>query len=655
MPFEHREPYVTDLSDYTGPVDRISQYHYYQYSYWHLRRYWRNVLYDWTRREPCDASASVEPERAVAGVFTTVALTVTVGETELPAGGRIAVYCQKDFGGTANSGMLRLFQGPDGQTGYGSRITASASRPGTDLRIRVHSTGAVFTCAEVIVESGTLVTGDTVSILFGDPSSKPQMVCERAKTMPFRVAIDFSGDNTFRPVPEIPAVTVVGSSAAYLRCFAPPAPEPGEPVSVRITAADLENHNPSYHHSGHLILQPEGSADQAVEADMPEEMHGTIEVTGIEIPASGVTRIRVIDEQNGLMGQTNPVCPDAAPPGLSLCFGEIHSHTELSDGTGTCEDNFRWAREVEGLDFAALADHFEDNQSYNYTREDKWRMTREAVDSFYEPGRFVTLLGYEIGTLEKHRNVYFRDGEGRMIVQGPEGERVTMDNVFDKLEGTDYILIPHAPKFHGINWNRPHRPDRQRMVEICSTWGISEEGGEGAYQSVRQALDMGYRFGFTGGTDNHVAEPGNPDFGGITGLYVEKLTREAVFDALMARHSFATSGPRMTLRFDGKNCMMGDEIALPASAQPGFSGRALTCGRIARLEIICNGETVHSVTPEHTDDAVFEWEDELTVEQRTAARELSATPCAYYYLRVTTVNGEYGWSSPIWIEADRTG
>ncbi|NLS79165.1 MAG: CehA/McbA family metallohydrolase [Chloroflexi bacterium] len=649
MAFDHREPYVTDVEDYNGPLDRVSPYHYYMFTYWRLRGHWRNVLYAWTRRPPCDATAAIAPAIAVADVPTTLTITVTIGETPLGAGGRVAVYCQKDYGGTANHNVGRLFQGPDGQAGYGARITASASRPEVGLRVRVHCCGAVFTCAEVFVESGELGLGDTLSIVLGDPSCKPPVVCEKAKTLPFRVGIDYRGDGEFRPIADTPTVRVVGGRAAYLRCFAPATPAPGEPIAVRVVAADLANHNPAYQHHGRLRLSVVGEAasqDRIVE--MPEEAHGAMLVQGLAAPRSGVTRIRVIDERNGLMGQTNPICPEMAPPGLRVYYGEIHSHTELSDGTGSCDDNYTWARDVEGLDFAALADHFEDGQSYNYVLADKWRLTQEATERFHAPGRFVTLLGYEIGTLEAHRNVYFRDGVGRMIVEGPEGERVTMDNVYDKLEGAEYILIPHAPKYHGINWRRPHRPDRQRLVEICSSWGISEEGGEGRYQSVRHALEMGYRFGFTGGTDNHSAEPGNPDLGGITGVLAPALTREALFDALLARHTFATSGPRMTLRFEGHGAIMGDELVLPGDAHPRFRARALAGEAIARLELIGNGQVVHAVSPEDTDDATLEWEDERTVAEVAAPRELGA-PSAYYYLRVTTVNGAYGWSSPIWV------
>lgn len=641
--------YVTDLKNYAGPVERISPYHFYQHTYWNLRGKWRRILYDWTRREACDAKVAISPEQVVAGQRQTLTLTVKIGPTSLSQGGRVAVYFPISVGGYAVRRELACFQGPDGQTGYGSRITAHASRNDCELRTLVHSTGSVFTCIELIVTKGELGHGDTVEILIGDPSCDPPIINEKSKSFPFRVAIDYAGDGTFRPILPHPTVKTVGNRAFYLRCFAPATPRKGEAFSVRVVASDVQNHNASHFHRGKLRLEAsDGQIGGTTEADLSEKCHGTIAVPGVAVSDDGVTRIRVVDEANSLMGQTNPICPGAAPEGLSLYFGEIHSHTEISDGGGLPEENFVWARDVEGLDFAALADHFEDGQSYNYTPEDKWRITQEVTEAFNEPGSFVTLLGYEIGTLEAHRNVYFDDGVGRMIVEGPGGERVTMDNVFPKLEGADYILIPHAPKFHGINWHRPHEPETQRLIEICSAWGVSEEGGP---KSVRHALDLGYKFGFTGGTDNHCAEPGNPDIGGITGVYAPELTRRGIFEALKERRTFATNGPRMILTFNVNGAFMGTESTIDAGEARVLCGRAITCDAIEGVDVIRNGEVVRTLDGNGQADMAIEWRDSEALAGLLPERELSDERFCYYYLRVRIVNGGVGWSSPVWVHA----
>ncbi|HIC92926.1 MAG TPA: hypothetical protein EYP09_01565, partial [Anaerolineae bacterium] len=404
--------YITDLEGYKGPIELVSPYHYYMHTYWTLRDRWRRLLYAWIRRKPCDASATILPERAVAGVPTSLRLRITIGRTPLPQGGRIAVFFPIGFGGLCNNNSLMCFQGPDGQVGYGSRIVAHASDPEVELATLVHSTGSVFTCVEVVLEGGRLEEGERVDIVIGDPSCRPPVVCEKAKSYPFRVAIDYRGDDTFLPVVPSPSVMNVGNRAQYLRCFAPATPKLGEPFSLRVVASDLMNHNPSHFYRGRLLLQATGRIEGPKEVDVPEDSHGKAEIDGIAVLEEGVTRIQVVDKVKGIMGQTNPICPEAAPEGLSLYYGDIHSHTELSDGGGTPEENFIWAREVEGLDFAALADHFEDPFCYNYTLEEKWKITKDVTERFNRPGRFVTLLGYEMGSLEGHRNVYFSDGEG---------------------------------------------------------------------------------------------------------------------------------------------------------------------------------------------------------------------------------------------------
>ena len=50
--------------------------------------------------------------------------------------------------------------------------------------------------------------------------------------------------------------------------------------------------------------------------------------------------------------------------GTEPIWGEIHTHTALSDGNGSPEDNFEIAKSH--LDFWAMADHAYDEVVFNY-------------------------------------------------------------------------------------------------------------------------------------------------------------------------------------------------------------------------------------------------------------------------------------------------
>lgn len=643
--------YVADLKGYSGPVDLVSPYHFYLQTCTARRNFWRKKLYDWTRTDPCDARVDVTPEWITAGARREVVFTVTAGRTPLRAGARVAVFFPLAFGSFQEGRNLICYRGDDGVEGYGSLITAESATANVKLETIVHSNGTAFTCVETRLSEGELQEGESVRIIVGHPTSKPQIASEKAKHYTFRVGIDYSGDYSFAPVVPYPVIEVVGAKADRFRCYASTAlSNPGE-VSLRVTACDSLNHNASHGYVGRARISSvddDGRARPIGTVDLQAEDRGTTELSGLTVPRDSVTRIQVCDERNGIIGMANPVCPSALPNGYNLYFGEIHSHTELSDGVGTPEDALRWARDVEGLDFAATTDHYEDGQSFNYTIDDKWRITKEAAARFNEPGRFVTLMGYEIGTLEEHRNVYFPDDGGPMIVEGPDGERVTMHNVYDKLKGDDYVLIPHAPMFHGISWHSSHEPERQRLVEICSLWGVSEEGG---YQSVRNALDLGYAFGFTGGTDTHTSEPGNPDQGGVTGVYAESLTRRDVFSALSARRTFAVYGNRMFLMFSVNGEIMGSDVSMGASEARRVDGRVLASEPVERVDIIRNGTVVWSEDGNGRTDISIAWEDHSDLSALLLERELTADRYAYYYLRAKTVYGGIAWASPVFVHA----
>jgi len=645
---------MTDFKAIQDIVDKLSPYHYYQDRYWRLRGYWRNILFDWTRRDSCDVAVELDKKHYTAGAVDTLCFTYTVGEKSLKTGARIALYFPMFLGGAEHLRELAIFQGPDGQAGYGTRIRAESVMSNVLLQVNVHSVGSIFTCVEVIIEGGTLKKGESLRIIIGDTlGNKPPVISEKAQTLTFRSAVDFAGNGDFRPIKPDVIIKGRGNRAEKLNCCAPATPQAGEKFSLKVTAADNYNGNPSYDYSAELDIASQGEIDKDKnEFNVPQASHGSFEIEGFSKKSSkGVGRIILLDKENAVMGISNPICPEAAPERMSLFYGEIHAHTELSDGVGSPEDAMHWARDVENLDFSGLGDHFEKSQSYNYTREEKWEITKKIINKYNDPGKFVSLLGYEIGTLEAHRNVYFPDDLGRMIINDDNGEKVTMNNVYDKLEGTEYILIPHAPKFHGINWRAQHRPERQRLVEICSAWGVSEEGSP---LSVREGLNLGLKLGFTGGTDNHSAEPGHAfysGFGGITGAYAKELTRRGIFEALMARRTFATNGERMIINFYVNDKIMGEEINIEHDLGIYIKGRAITMSPIEGIDIIRNGKVIHTIIPgEKCDDVKIEWRDPEKPEKHIIKRKMTGENTIYYYMRVRCVGNHIGWTSPVWID-----
>ncbi len=79
-------------------------------------------------------------------------------------------------------------------------------------------------------------------------------------------------------------------------------------------------------------------------------------------------------------------------------IGEMHGHTAMSEGMRslTPELYFERLKSLPGLDFAALSDHDHGGvATAELWDEGKWERIQKAVQSYYEPGKFTSLLAYE--------------------------------------------------------------------------------------------------------------------------------------------------------------------------------------------------------------------------------------------------------------------
>ena len=114
---------------------------------------------------------------------------------------------------------------------------------------------------------------------------------------------------------------------------------------------------------------------------------------------------------------------------------------------------------------------------------------------------------------------------------------------------------------------------------------------EGLRESERIGANP-YKFGFIGSTDAHDGTAGDTDEwvhdgvqrpvrqvgfdrdnpGGLAAVWAEENTRAALFDALRRRETYATSGPRMVVRFFGGWNYPANTCASPGVATRGYAG-----------------------------------------------------------------------------------
>ena len=338
---------------------------------------------------------------------------------------------------------------------------------------------------------------------------------------------------------------------------------------------------------------------------------------------------------------------------LFLYYGDLHDHTDISIcGRGHDEsinEAYQDMRDITRLDFACVTDH-----GYNINPY-LWNLTAKLARINDDPGRFLTFLGEEWTSKFKkparpghpygyygHRNLVFADSYFPRWWNSSNGD--TPAEVWAALRDmkANFVQIPHQLADNGgnppIDWDYTDEV-AQPVAEIFQCRGSYEY--KGAPREARQSTPGGrYFLQDAWARGIVIGVIASPDHGGGTGkacVYAPELSREAILDAIRARHCFGTTAARIFLDVRVNGALMGEKIPAPGGNPVKVDVKVRCPADIDRVEICRSNQFVYSRTPD-TREVSFTFVDE----------EPLSGP-SYYYVRVLQKDQELAWSSPVWL------
>ncbi|MBT37600.1 MAG: hypothetical protein CL938_03515, partial [Deltaproteobacteria bacterium] len=462
---------------------------------------------------------------------------------------------------------------------------------------------------------------------------------------PFFILVDGDGDGFRTVLSDPPTVPVHAGPPARLVVNIPSVARPGEHVRVHLAVLDAQGSR-GVDFEGELALRVEGTGLELEERVVFTAADGGVKVVEGRATGSGTVRVHASTPE-GFAATSNALVLSSQGP--RILWADLHGHSVFSDGTGTPEDYYAYARDVAGLDIAVLTDHDHWGIQPLVSHPALWQRIRTATEHYNAPGRFVTLLGFEwTSWLYGHRHVIYFDDKGTVIDSVALGTQSPQE-LWKALEGTRALTFAHHSAGGPIatDWRIAPDPRFEPVTEIASVHGSSEalDSPHVIYDPVpgnfaRDALGMGYRLGFVGSGDTHDGHPGLGQLasttGGLAAVLAEENTREAVREALVARRVYATNGPRILLRAALGTARMGESLAAP-DKDIDLYVNVVGTGPLERLDVVRSGEIASLALEEALDTTVH-----LNIS--------GLQPGEWLYVRVVQADGGVAWSSPFFID-----
>lgn len=332
--------------------------------------------------------------------------------------------------------------------------------------------------------------------------------------------------------------------------------------------------------------------------------------------------------------------------------GQLHSHTNYSDGKGTGKEAFAWARDKGKVDFFAITDHSnwfdneKDESNENITdvsqsTSSTWKNMYDDADEYNEDGEFVAVAGYEMtwsgstggwGHINTFNTPWFASRSN---------SKMDLEAYYNHIaEDTDSISqLNHPGKTFGdfadFGFYSEGADNVVHLIEVGNGEGpIRGSGYFPSYEYYTRALDKGWHLAPSNNQDNH---KGNwiTSNEARTVILGHELTREDIYQGIREMRVYASEDSNLEVMYKINGEIMGSSLDEPEKLNVSIRvDDPDESDDIKSIKLISDGGVESAKKIFDSNQAV--WEFELDPQY------------TYYYVRIDQEDKDIAVTAPIW-------
>lgn len=353
-----------------------------------------------------------------------------------------------------------------------------------------------------------------------------------------------------------------------------------------------------------------------------------------------------------------------------LYFGQLHSHTTYSDGSGSLESALEYVKnlpESANVDFVSFTDHsnyfdksgeanpeaalYDMSKATSYSQE-TWASYKNTVADFNaSQSDIVAIAGFEMT---------WSGGPGHINTFNTPGivsrNNTTLNNktadagmkayyaLLSQQEGSGSISQFNHPgatfgTFSDFAYYDAIIDSRMFLVEVGNGEGAIGAGGYyPSYEYYIMALDKGWHVAPTNNQDNHKGKWGNANDARDV-ILTDDFSEEGLYEAIRNYRVYATEDKNLEINYTLNGEMLGTVIEeVPETADINVTLYDPDASdSISKVEVVVNSGAV-----------AYTWDDPAQL----ASGELSCSIPArysYYFIRVTQGDGDIAVTAPVWV------